>query len=102
MNLFCDNCQEPVSSGSALLERDHAHCPECGSVLEPDTEIHDKLERLKDKKISEMDLLELAAFSSMPANVHQEIERQADLALLYLEDGAVHTAAAILRRFLSM
>jgi hypothetical protein len=64
-------------------------------------EIHNRLEIIKGKKFSEMNLFELSIVSAMPSDVYNEIRRRTELALTYLEDGAVNTAAAILQKFLN-
>jgi hypothetical protein len=63
-------------------------------------EIHNRLETIQGKKISKMNLFELSIISAMPGDIHREIRKRLDLALMYLEDGAEHTAANILRKFL--
>jgi DNA-directed RNA polymerase subunit RPC12/RpoP len=92
MDLHCDNCGETAGEDSVLIEQGYARCPGCGSVLG---------RVKKEKKFSRMNLFELAAWSSMPSHVYKEIMDRMGLALTYLEDGAVPTAAAILRKFLN-
>jgi hypothetical protein len=47
-----------------------------------------------------MNLPALAVFGEIPVEIYDEIKEQVELALTYLEDGASHTAADVLRQFL--
>jgi glycerate-2-kinase len=64
-------------------------------------DIHNRLETIKGKKFSEMNLFELSIVSAMTSDVYGAIRRQVELALTYLEDGATNTAAAVLQKFLN-
>jgi hypothetical protein len=49
------------------------------------------------KKLSDMSFFELSVVSVMPDDVYHEIKKRIELALTYLEDGAVHTSGDVLR-----
>jgi hypothetical protein len=59
----------------------------------------DSPEKGKSKDLSNISLFELSIISVMPNDVYHEIKKRIELALAYLEDGAVNTAKDILRTF---
>jgi hypothetical protein len=56
-------------------------------------------ERVKKGDLEAMNLFELSVISVMPDDVYYEIKNRIELALTYLEDGAVNTARDILLTF---
>jgi hypothetical protein len=56
-------------------------------------------EMVKNGDVEAMNLFELSVISVMPDDVYHEIKRRIELALMLLEDGAIHTSKDILQSF---